>query len=103
MVLGRAREFRPSVRQRVGAQLVEGIAAEWRQITLRERAAKHAATEVLEGIALEAGRQSGWCDCTVRGRCTRRAPTSPPLVRAILPTGDVRDSSRRPASTSLAL
>ena len=48
MVLGRAWEFRRFVSQRVSGQLVEGIAAEWRQITLRERAAKHTATEVLE-------------------------------------------------------
>ena len=60
MVLGRAWEFRPFVSQRVGGQLVEGIAAEWRQITLRERAAKHPATEVLEGTPPAEGCQSGW-------------------------------------------
>ena len=60
MVLGRAREFRRSVTQRVGGQLVEGIAAEWRQITLRERAAKHTATEVLESTPPADARQSGW-------------------------------------------
>jgi hypothetical protein len=35
---------------------MELIAPKVRQSTLRERAAKHAATEVLEGIALEAGK-----------------------------------------------
>jgi hypothetical protein len=40
-------------------QPLESIAPKVRQSTLRERAAKHAATEVLEGIELEAGRQSG--------------------------------------------
>jgi hypothetical protein len=34
---------------------MELIAPKRAQITLRERAAKHAAMEVLEGIALEAG------------------------------------------------
>ena len=44
----------------MGGQLVEGIAAEWRQITLRERAAKHTATEVLEGTPPAEGCQAGW-------------------------------------------
>ena len=44
---------------RVDAQVVESIAPKLRRKTLRERATKHPATEVLEQTPLEEDRQSG--------------------------------------------
>ena len=55
---------------------MEGIAPKVRQSTLRERAAKHAATEVLESTTPSESRQSNWFNYTVLRLRPARGPTS---------------------------